>query len=37
MAEIENTSRDGPKPSPALNGSLNYKAVHNQTNILLEP
>lgn len=31
MVEIENTSRDGPKPSPAPNNSLNYEAVHNQT------
>lgn len=31
MAEIENTSRDGPKPSLTQNTPLSYKAVHNQT------
>lgn len=31
MAEIENTSRDGPEPSLTQNTALSYKAVHNQT------
>ena len=31
MAEIENTSRDDPKPSLTQNTPLSFKAVHSQT------